>query len=106
MAASGVRPRFSASERRISTSAAAPSEIDDELAAVTVPPSRKAGFSVGILSSLALSGCSSVRDGGFALPAFTVTGAISRAKVPSLIAVWARVSEAMAKASCASRVNW
>ena len=41
------------------TSAAAPSEIDVELAAVTVPPSRKAGFSVGILSGCALPGCSS-----------------------------------------------
>jgi hypothetical protein len=43
-----------------STSAAAPSEIDEELAAVTVPPSRKAGFSCGIFSGRALPGCSSV----------------------------------------------
>jgi hypothetical protein len=47
-------------ERRISTSAAAPSEIELELAAVTVPSSRKAGLSCGILSKLALNGCSSM----------------------------------------------
>ena len=37
-------------------SAAAPSEIDDELAAVTVPSLAKAGRKVGIFSSLATSG--------------------------------------------------
>ena len=57
--AKGARPRLSASERRMRTSAAAPSEIELEFAAVTVPPSRKTGFKKGILSSLALSGCSS-----------------------------------------------
>ena len=59
MRASGVRPRLSASLSRISTSAAAPSEIEQELAAVTVPPSRKAGRSVGIFSGRAFGGCSS-----------------------------------------------
>ena len=44
----------SACERRISTSAAAPSAMELELAAVTVPPSRKAGFSVGIFSDIGL----------------------------------------------------
>ncbi|MNG04176.1 hypothetical protein D3C84_872890 [compost metagenome] len=43
--ANGFKPCCSAWERRISTSAAAPSEIELELAAVTVPPSRKAGLS-------------------------------------------------------------
>jgi hypothetical protein len=42
--ASGLRPRRSASERRMRTSAAAPSEMALEFAAVTVPPSRKAGL--------------------------------------------------------------
>ncbi len=64
IAASGVKPRFSASDRRISTSAAAPSEIELALAAVTVPPSRKAGFRVGILSSFAFGGCSSLFTDG------------------------------------------
>ena len=45
---------------RIMTSAAAPSEIELEFAAVTVPPSRNAGFEVGILSGRAFGGCSSV----------------------------------------------
>ena len=56
-AASGPRAR-----RRSGASAPArraPSEIELELAAVTVPPSRNAGFSVGILSGIALPGCSS-----------------------------------------------
>ena len=74
-------------------SAAAPSEIELELAAVTVPPSRNAGFSVGILSGLALGGCSSVATSVSALPAFTLTGAISQAKSPLLIARLARSSE-------------
>ena len=78
-----LAPRFSASLSRIRTSAAAPSEIELELAAVTVPPSRKAGFSVGILSGRALGGCSSVATSVSDLPAFTLTGAISQAKSPS-----------------------
>ena len=41
-------------------SAAAPSEIELELAAVTVPPSRNAGLSVGIFSGRPFGGCSSV----------------------------------------------
>ena len=87
---------MSASLARIMTSAAAPSEIELEFAAVTVPPSRKAGFRVGILSGLAFGGCSSVETSACALPAFTSTGAISQAKSPSLIARLARSSEASA----------
>ena len=63
-------------------SAAAPSEIELELAAVTVPPSRNAGLSVGIFSGFALGGCSSVSTSVSTLPAFTLTGAISQAKSP------------------------
>ncbi len=48
--ATGSSLRRFASLARISTSAAAPSEIELELAAVTVPPSRKAGLSFGILA--------------------------------------------------------
>jgi hypothetical protein len=103
--ASGFRPRRSAVERRISSSAAAPSEIELALAAVTVPSLRNAGFSVGILSGDALAGCSSpaITTSPF-LPA-TVTGAISQANVPSLLAASARDSDTSAKASCASRVK-
>ncbi len=103
--ASGFRPSLSAVERRIITSAAAPSEIELELAGVTVPSFLKAGFSVGILSSWAFSGCSSrsMTVSPF-LPA-TVTGATSQEKVPSLMACCARVVERMANSSCVWRVK-
>ena len=52
-------PRARASSSRIKTSAAAPSEIEEEFAAVTVPSLRKAGFSAGIFSGRARPGCSS-----------------------------------------------
>jgi hypothetical protein len=41
---------------------------------VTVPPSRKAGFSCGIFSERALPGCSSVGDGRLALAGFNGHG--------------------------------
>ena len=70
-----------------------------------VPSFLKAGFSEGILSSLALKGCSSrATTTSPALPG-SVTGAISQSKLPSSLAALARVVEAMAKASCASRVK-
>ena len=103
--ASGARPSLSAVERRIITSAAAPSEIELELAAVTVPSLRKAGFRVGIFSSWALKGCSSLSITTSPLRPDTVTGAVSQANVPSLLAASARWVEAMANASCCSRVN-
>ncbi len=90
----------------MSTSAAPPSEIELELAAVTVPPSRKAGLRWGILSMRALSGCSSLATSVSPLRVFTVTGTTSPSKMPSSIAFLARPSEVMANASCASRVNW
>src|SRR6267143_5666934 len=101
--ASGARPRRSAVERRIITSAAAPSEIELELAAVTVPSLRKAGLSVGIFSKLALNGCSSVSMNFSSLPALIASGVSSQANQPSLFAFCARVSEAMANSSCAER---
>ncbi|MDT4867972.1 hypothetical protein FQZ97_1029070 [compost metagenome] len=103
--ASGVRPRFSASERRISSRDAAPSEIELALAAVTVPPSRNAGFRVGILSRRAFGGCSSWLTVTVSRPDLASTATISAAKRPSAMAFWARVREAMAKASCCSRVK-
>ncbi|EWS52414.1 hypothetical protein X551_04802 [Methylibium sp. T29] len=90
-------------EARISTSAAAPSEMLDEVAAVIVPSLPKAGFSAVILSSLALKGCSSRSTATSpALPA-SVTGAISQSKLPSLWAAIARCVDATANASIASR---
>ena len=101
----GVRPLAAAVEARISTSAAAPSEMELELAGVTVPSLRKAGLRVGILSRLALGGCSSEAMVTSPLRPATVTGAISHSKEPSLMAAWARVSEVTAQASCCSRVK-
>src|SRR5215469_1641501 len=46
--ASGFRPRARAAAPLASTSAAAPSEIEEELAAVTVPSLPKAGFMLGM----------------------------------------------------------
>ena len=83
-------------ERRISTSAAAPSEIDEALAAVTVPPSRKAGFSAGIRSASALPGPSSSDTCRSARPALTATGTISSAKAPSTWAARARRKDSSA----------
>ena len=57
-------------------SAAAPSEIELELAAVTVPPSLNMGFKKGILSGLAFCGCSSCETiRSLFLPSLTATGA-------------------------------
>ena len=70
----------------MSRSAAAPSEIELELAAVTVPSARNAGFSVGILSRLALNGCSSVSMNFCSLPALTASGVSSHANQPSRLA--------------------
>src|SRR5258706_15456168 len=101
-AARGGGARRSAVERRIITRAAAPSEIELEFAAVTVPSLRKAGLRVGILSKLALKGCSSVLANFSSLPALMAIGVISQANQPSLFAFWARVRDAMANLSCSS----
>ena len=103
--ATGLLPRRAAVDSRISTSAAAPSEMLDALAAVIVPSFLNAGLSEGILSSLALNGCSScLTMMSPALPC-SVTGAISQSNEPSSLAVFARVVESMANWSCASRVK-
>ncbi|CUJ15414.1 Uncharacterised protein [Achromobacter ruhlandii] len=105
MRASGLTPSFSAVEARISTMAAAPSEIDDELAAVTVPSFLNAGLSVGIFSGMALVGASSVSTTVSPLRPATVTGVISHLKLPSSVAARARRSDSSENASCCSRVN-
>ncbi|MNV78687.1 hypothetical protein D3C71_1721920 [compost metagenome] len=90
------RPSFSALERVVSTSAAAPSEMDEALAAVTVPSLAKAGFSVGILAGSAFSGCSSFSTTVSPLRPLTVTGVISLTKLPSSVARRARFRLSMA----------
>ena len=59
----------SATVWRVRTTAAAPSEIDELVAAVIVPSLAKAGFSVGILSGLAVAGRFVGVDDGVALAA-------------------------------------
>ncbi len=103
MRATGAMPSSRAVDARTSTSAAAPSEMLDEVAAVMVPSLRNAGRSAGTLSSLALNGCSSRSTTSSPARAGTVTGAISQAKPPSLLAAIARCVEAIAKASWRSR---
>ncbi|EWS57369.1 hypothetical protein Y695_04841 [Hydrogenophaga sp. T4] len=70
-----------------------------------VPSFLNAGLSEVTLSSLTLPGPSSVETTRSPLRSFTVTGAISLAKAPLSVAALARVTEAMAKASCCSRVK-
>ncbi len=105
MRAIGATPSRLAVDSRISTSAAAPSEMLLALAAVMVPSFLNAGLSPRSLSSLALKGCSSWRITVSPLGPLSVTGAISQAKLPSSLAALARVVEAIAKSSCCSRVK-
>ncbi len=75
------------------------------LAAVIVPSFLNAGLRPGILSSLALNGCSSRRTSVSPPLPGSATGAISQSKLPSSLACLLRVVEAIAKASWASRVK-
>ena len=104
MRAIGARPSVSACEARISTSAAAPSEIDEALAGVTVPSLRKAGFRS---ESCRRSGERTfvLVDDDIALFPLTVTGVISQSKLPSLLAAFERVVRRIANSSCAARVK-
>ena len=70
-----------------------------------VPSFLNAGFRPGILSSLALNGCSSLSMTTSPPLPLIVTGAISQAKLPSVLALIARSVEAIANLSCSSRVN-
>ena len=89
MRASGARRCSRTADSLASSSADAPSEIELELAAVMVPPSRNAGFSVGMRSIRARRGCSS--SAIVASP--IVIGAISCASSPLLVAALARSTE-------------
>ena len=88
------------------TRADAPSDMLDAFAAVTVPFSRKAGLSLGILSGRAALGCSSESTTISDLRDRTVTGAISRANPPPFCAAIALERDVSAKSSWAIRVNW
>ena len=77
MRAMGLRPGRAAALARASTRAAAPSAMDEELAAVTVPSLPKAGFRVGIFSTDTVNGVSSRSTTRSPLRSVTVTGAIS-----------------------------
>ena len=70
-----------------------------------MPSFLNAGLSAGILSSLTLPGPSSLLITVSPARVFTVTGTISSANAPDSVAFCARVTEATAKASCASREN-
>ena len=58
--AKGAKPLAAALSFEVRTRAEAPSEIELAFAAVIVPSFAKAGRKVGILSILALKGCSSL----------------------------------------------
>jgi len=105
-----LRPAFrkdgtvtAANSSSISDGAAAPSEIELELAAVTVPSFLNAGLSVGIFSRFALNGCSSVSRKRSSLPDLIVIGVSSQANQPSLFAFCALSKDRIANSSCASR---
>ena len=83
----------------MSTVAAAPSEMEDEDAAVTVPSLRKAGLSVGILARSTVNGVSSLSTTDSPLRPLTVTGEISAANAPEFTAASARFVDSVAKAS-------
>ena len=79
---------------------------EEELAAVTVPPSRRnAGRICGIFSSSQRNGFSSRSTVTSFLRVRTRTGTISLANAPLPAASRARVTEAIEKASWSSRVN-
>ena len=96
MRATGFSPFASATDWRVSTMAAAPSEIELDVAAVIVPSLAKAGRRLGILSGRPLPGCSSVSTVTSPLRVAKVTGVISVANAPLSIAFCARDSDSRA----------
>src|SRR3954470_7068010 len=80
--ANGFRPRAFAAAELMRTSAAGPSEIDEELAAGTRPSFPKAGLRDGIFSMLQVAGVSSRETTTSPLRVLTVTGVTSLSKAP------------------------
>jgi hypothetical protein len=103
MRASGTTPRSRAAVAVVTTTAAAPSEIDEDEAAVTVPSLPNAGLSVATFATSIVKGVSSWSIRTSPLRVVTVTGAISPAKSPSLTARCARRTDSIPNASCRSR---
>ena len=87
------------------TSAAAPSEIEEELAAVTVPSLPKAGLRVVMRLTSQVPGVSSRATTVSPLRLFTVTGVTSASNSPASSARSARRTDSAAKASCWARVK-
>ena len=88
-----------------SNSAAAPSEIELELAAVRVPFSLNAGFKSPILFTSAFKGCSSAFITFNDFFVFTVTSQISSLKSMFSTEYFALLKDSMAYASCSDRPN-
>src|SRR5450759_1879481 len=98
--ANGLQPSLAAVEAHINTNAAAPSLMLELLAAVMVPSFLKAGLRLAILSSLTLPGPWSIEITVSPARPLIVTGAISAANAPDLVAACARCTLVVAKASC------
>ena len=105
--ASGLSPSSRARPASTTSVAAAPSLMPEELPAVTLPPSRKAGRSLPSASSeVSARGCSSrVTTTGSPFFCGTVTGTIWSSNRPPSIAAIARWWDRRAKASCRARVT-
>ena len=105
MRASGSRPSSRARSSLASTRQAAPSLSDEELPAVTVPPSRKIGFSFASRSSVVSgrgpSSACTVTGSPFGWGTSTVTS--SSSKRPASAAATARRCDSSANASWSSR---
>src|SRR5215218_3889896 len=97
MRASGVRPRFCASDARMTTKAAAPSLMPEALPAVTVPSFEKAGLSLATDSSVVPARMySSASTTMSPLRVLIVTGAISSLNLPALGHVLSRGAHVVA----------
>jgi hypothetical protein len=84
-------PLASAAPAAITTTAAAPSLIPEELPAVTEPSLRKKGLSLARSAMVrSARGCSSVSNGTVSFFRLTSTGTICSRKWPSVIARAAR----------------
>ncbi len=105
--ASGVSPRSSATEARVSTIAAPASLMPEAFPAVTVPPSRWNTVRIAASAERVTSrGCSSVSTTVSPRRPLIVTGVISAATAPDASAAWARRWDSSAYSSCSARVTW
>ena len=96
-------PAAVAASADITTSAAAPSEIFEDEAAVSTPSLPNAARSSGILLTSILPGSSSLSTTTSPLRVFTVTAAISPANAPLACAACARLALSAENASTVAR---